>query len=209
MAGIIGSGLELYLHQQAREKGLNRLAEARKEAQRISEEAATQIEARRREVEMQTARLIEEKRRRAVAQARLRAKRTIIQRQDELIQQVWQQAEAALKAQTDECQRLATLGRLLADAAIQLGGGPLQVQANAADRALLESKALDQLMRHIQTNCSVTSLALAENPASILGGVIVRRLDTNEIVDNSFDERLALTRRMLRDEVYRLLNSTE
>lgn len=209
MAGIIGSGLELYLHQQAREKGLNRLAEAQKEAQRISEEAAAQIEARRREVETQTARLVEEKRRRAVAQARLRAKRTIIQRQDELIQQVWQQAETALKAQTDERQRLVTLGRLLVDAAMQLRGGPLQVQTNAADRAFLEGKAFNQLMRHMQTDCSVTSLTLAENPAPILGGVIVRRLDTNEIVDNSFDERLALARRILRDEVYRLLNSTE
>ena len=42
MATIIGSGLESYLHQQAREKALNRIAEAQEEADRILQQAEEQ-----------------------------------------------------------------------------------------------------------------------------------------------------------------------
>ncbi len=209
MTGIIGSGLELYLHQQAREKGLNRLAEAQEQAAKLAQEVAAQIEAKRREMETQIARLVEEKHKRAVAQARLRAKRTIIQQQEQVIQQVWEQVEAALKAQSDTKERLSTLAHLLADAAVQLRGGPLEVQANATDRALLDGGALAEIARQLWARYNVTGLTLAEDPVPISGGVIVRRLDKNEIVDNSFEERLALERRTLRNDVYRLLDAKE
>ena len=45
MATIIGSGLEGYLHRQARRRALNLVAEAKEEAQRTLDRANAEIEA--------------------------------------------------------------------------------------------------------------------------------------------------------------------
>jgi len=55
----------------------------------------------------------------------------------------------------------------------------------------------------------VNSLTLADEPAHIWGGVIARRDAVRQMVDNSWNERLALARRVLRDQVYRQLTSDE
>jgi V/A-type H+/Na+-transporting ATPase subunit E len=206
MPRIIGSGLESYLHRQARERALNRTAEAQEQARQMLEQAHAEAEALKQQWEAQTARSVEERRRRALAQGRLRSKQTFWRRQEELMQHVWQQAEEALRVSTPD-QRLATLIRLLDDAARQLNGGPLEVQTNAADRALLDEVRLQDQFQQLRETRGVTQLALAAEPAPIMGGVIVRRLDANQLVDNSYDERLALAQQSLRNQVYHLLTS--
>jgi vacuolar-type H+-ATPase subunit E/Vma4 len=51
----------------------------------------------------------------------------------------------------------------------------------------------------------VTNVELDDEPAAIWGGVIVRRTDVRRMVDNSFNARLLLVQRQLRDQVYRRL----
>jgi len=209
MATIVGSDLEAYLHRQARERALNRVAQAEDEARQLLGEATAEIEALRLENERRVAKVVEEKRRRAIAQARLKAKLTLIHRREEIVERLWREAESRLRTPGDASQRLALLERLLADAAAQLEGadilhpGDLQVQANAADRALLDGTALQDMAQWLQSAHGVIRLTLAEDAAPIWGGVIVRR--GAELVDSSLNERLAVAKRVLRDTIYHLL----
>jgi vacuolar-type H+-ATPase subunit E/Vma4 len=204
MATIIGSGLEVYLHRQAREQALNHIAEAQEQARKIIEQANVEIAAVQQGAEARTNQAVGEQRRRAQAQARLRAKQTHVRRQEEFIQRLWTEAEAHLKALSEPGERLAILTRLLADAARQLGGGALELQTNAADRTLFAGRVLDEMAQNLYAQ-GVTQLTLADAAAPILGGVIVRRTDVRQLVDNSFDERLALAKRTLRESVFRVL----
>ena len=203
MATIVGSDLEAYLHRQARERALNCVAQAEDEASQLLGEATAEIEALRLENERRVAKVVEEKRRRAIAQARLKAKLTLIHRREEIVERLWREAESRLRTPGEAAQRLALLERLLADAAAQLEGGDLQVQANAADRALLDGTALQDMAQWLQSAHGVIRLTLAEDAAPIWGGVIVRR--GAELVDSSLNERLAVAKRVLRDTIYHLL----
>ena len=203
MATIVGSDLEAYLHRQARERALNCVAQAEDEARQLLGKATAEIEALRLENERRVAKVVEEKRRRAIAQARLKAKLTLIHRREEIVERLWREAESRLRTPGDAAQRLALLERLLADAAAQLEGGDLQVQANAADRALLDGTALQDMAQWLQSAHGVIRLTLAEDAAPIWGGVIVRR--GAELVDSSLNERLAVAKRVLRDTIYHLL----
>ena len=104
-------------------------------------------------------------------------------------------------------ERLAILKSLLEDAAAQLQNSALEVQVNAQDQALLTADVLEGMRAHLGERYGVQELRLSSQPADIWGGVIVRSLETPELVDNSLNERLALARKTLRDAVYHLLTS--
>ncbi len=207
MSVIIGSDLEAYLHRKVREQALNRIAQAEEEARQVIEKTTAEMETMRLENERRVARIIEERRRRALAQARLKAKLTFIHRREEIVERLWREAEARMRDYGDAAQRLALNERLLAEAAAQLGGGDLEIQVNAADRALFSADVLQKLIAELSPSCGVTQLTLAETPAAIWGGVIVRR--ANELVDNSLNERMDIAKRTLRDAVYHLLAPTK
>ena len=204
MATIIGSGLEGHLHRQAREQALNIIAEAREKAAQITRQAQDEAQALRRDSQESAARAIEEKRRQALAKAQLKAKQSAVRCQEEMMERLWAEAEASLRAERDAASRLAILERLILDAAAQLGGGRLLAQVNQADQPLLAG-ALPRVRAALQAAYPGASLELAASPAPIWGGVIVRRSDANQLVDNSYEERLALAKRTLRDAAYQLL----
>lgn len=211
MATIIGSGLEGYLHRQARKRALNMIAEAKEEARQTLAQATSDIEALRRRIRAETERTIEDRRRRAMAQARLQAKLLVTNRVEEILDQLWDRTEAELRryAEREPEERLETIARLTLDAADQLGGGTLELALNAADRPLLTPEYLRALAERLARPEAdgATRLTLAPEEAPIWGGVIVHRRDTNQLVDNSLDQRLALVRRTMRDEVARLLTA--
>ena len=209
MATIIGSGLEGYLHRQARKRALNLIAEAKEEARRTLERATAETEALRLRMRAETERAIEEERRRAVAQARLQAKLLVTSRVEEILTELWDRAADELQraAEGEPEERLELVARLTLDAAEQLGGGTLELAVNAADRPLLTREYLQTLATRLPQGIDSAQLLLSEEEAPIWGGVIVYRQDANQLVDNSLDQRLDLVRRTMRDEVSRLLSS--
>lgn len=209
MATIIGSGLEGYLHRQARKRALNLIAEAKEEARQTLEQATREIEELRLRIRAETERTIEAERRRAVAQARLQAKLLVTSRVEEILTELWDKAAAELQrcAEWEPEERLEMIARLTQDAAEQLGGETLELAVNAADRELLTGEYLDMLATRLSQGDGSTRLTLAEEEAPIWGGVIVYRRDANQLVDNSLDQRLELVRRTMRDEVSRLLSA--
>ncbi len=209
MGGVIGSGLEGYLHRQARERALNRLAEAQEQADTLLKQAAEEIDTEKGVTQQQLAYTLSEQRKQARAQARLKALQTRANRYEELVGRLWEEVEDRLQqlAQQEITVRRALLERLLTDAAAQLGSGSLEIQTNAHDASLLNDETLTQWAQHLRDTQGVAGLVRQSEPADIMGGLIVYRVDTNELVDNSLDERLALAKRILRDDVFRVLES--
>ena len=121
---------------------------------------------------------------------------------------MWSEVVDRLRSGHDEKQRIEILKRLLADAASQLGGGSLTVHTNGADHELV-TEALPELAEYLGQTQGVDSLELAKETVPVMGGVLVERQGSSRLVDNTFDERLSLVRRNLRDEVFRLLSPEE
>jgi vacuolar-type H+-ATPase subunit E/Vma4 len=203
MAAIIGSGLESYIKRHAREQALNQIAEAESQAARVLEQANTRVRLIEAETDENTQRQIAQNRRRLIARATLQARQALVERREALMATVWERVSAALRAPQARETRLALLERVIAQAAEQLGGGALEVQANAEDLALL-TKALPTLEQRLPAQAA-PALTLAAEPAPIWGGAIVRRLDTHEVVDNSLNQRLRLAQESLREQVFEWL----
>ncbi|MBC7236272.1 MAG: hypothetical protein H5T69_10555 [Chloroflexi bacterium] len=203
MTSVIGGGLESYMNRRAREQAKNRTAEAEEQAKQILEQAKADAERTRETMRQRTEQRIEARRQSALSQARRKAREILMHRREQVMEQVWQQARERLR-QLDDAERLAAIRRLLQDAAEQLGGGALRIQVNEQDAKLLGDDTLAEMVQALK-EYGVEKLSLAEAPAHIIGGVIVWRERDNELVDNSFDQRLALSRTALHDPVYRLL----
>ena len=209
MATVIGTGLESYIKRNARERALNHIAEAQSEAQAILDQSAKRAQLIREETHTNTLKTIAENQRRLAAQAQLKAQQLRLGRREAMIDRVWHSARECLEEMGSPAQRREMLHHLLADAAAQLGGGPIEVQVNEKDRALLGGAMLQDITSDLQRTYGISEITVAPQPAYILGGVIVRRLDIPEMVDNSLDYRLALAKQGLRDGVYRLLTEGE
>ena len=140
---------------------------------------------------------------------RSQAKLLVTSRVEEILAELWDRAASELgrSAEAEPEERLEMLARLTLDAAEQLGGGALELVANAADRPLLTQEYLQALAAPLSQGNGATQLVLSQEEAPIWGGVIAYRRDANQLVDNSLNRRLALVQRTMRDEVSRLLTS--
>jgi V/A-type H+-transporting ATPase subunit E len=211
MTSIVGTGLEGYIKRNARERALNRLAEAEIEARQIAERAERRAAQIREQASALATELAEAARQRILAQASLDAQAVQVRGREAVLQSVWQLAREHL-AEFAPQERMAAITALLQDAAEQLGGGDLILQVNARDAALLDDVAMEALRDSVEP-LGVTSLALDEARPPIMGGVVVHRIDrtpgasraARRLVDNSWDERLRLSYQALREEVYALL----
>ncbi len=208
MLKAIGSGLETHMHREARERALNTVMEAQEEAERLLREAEEAAQAERLAAVARTTEDLAARRRQALAQARLAARRAAVAQRQALLDSLWARAAQRLQALAEEPDdaRRKVLANLLEDAAAQLAGPSwtMQVAVAAQDLPLLSAAYLASLGERLAIY-GVAGVELAHDAAPILGGVIARKTGSRQMVDNSFDERLALTRRMLRDEIERRL----
>jgi len=207
MATIIGTGLEGYIKRNAREKALNRIAEAQSQAIKIREQAEQRVALIKKESQAQAARTTLRNQRRMAAQAQMRAQQALVSRRETMMDQVWESARARVMGIDAPESRRTLIRNLVEDAARQLGGGALELAVNAQDMALLDAYTLDEMRSVLARDHGVTQLTLSSKPVSILGGVIAHRLDAHELVDNSLDERLRLAQISLLDAVYEILTS--
>jgi len=202
---IIGSGLESFLHQQVREYALNRIAEAKEEAARIVVQAEQETKKLKELSEARTAQMIEGHRQRELAQARLKARQTVMRRQEELLRQVWAAAASRLQEPIEPARRRSLLKRLIVDAVEQLGGGALEVQVSAEDQQLCTPELVSELSDTLGSTYGAISIDVLGETIGGWGGVVVTVRGAHQLVNNTLEERFALAQRYLRDEVFRLL----
>jgi ribonuclease Y len=140
-----------------------------------------------------------------ISAARLEAQRKLLAKREELISQVFTEAQKRLTELRHSDAYPNVLRRLLVEAAAGLGGGNLVVLANEEDRALLSDEFLAQVAQGLDRE---TTLRRSESSVEVEGGVIVERTDGHIRYDNSFAARLERSKDELRSEAYHILTAT-
>jgi V/A-type H+-transporting ATPase subunit E len=192
------------------------LSKAQSQAEDLTEEAKKEKEAARQQAEEKAQAIKEEilhsvqeeaasTKQQGVSAARLEAQRMLLARREELISQVFAEAQKRLTELRRSDAYPNVLRRLAVEAATGLGGGNLIVWANKEDTALLSDECLAQVAQGLDRE---TTLRRGESSVEIDGGVIVERADGHMRYDNSFAARLERSKDELRSEVYHVLTAT-
>jgi V/A-type H+/Na+-transporting ATPase subunit E len=211
MVTVIGNGLDSYLSRRTRNEVMRRIADAEHEAAQLVAQAAEQAETIHGGVQDEARQRVAAVRQRLVARAQLDSRESLLNTQEQMLERVWRVAADRLEAldgsQSEE-QRLQRLQMLVLEAAEELGGGDLVLQVNERDAGLVTEDRLKQWADAWQDRLPGIQLSLADEAASIVGGVLIRKASGQELVDNSYEQRLAVSREALRSAVMDILMSS-
>jgi len=208
MVTVIGNGLESYLLRRTRNEVMRTIADAEHQAAELVAQAAEQAETMHGGAEDEAKERVAAMGRRLTTRAQLEAREALLKVQEEMLERVWRVAAdrlEALDASQSEEQRLQRLQALTLEAAKQLGGGELVLQVNERDASLFTDETLGSWAEAWQDQLPGVKLSLADEPASIIGGVVVRKAGGRELVDSSYEQRLAVAREALRGAVVAIL----
>ncbi len=208
MVTVIGNGLESYLLRRTRNEVMRTIADAEHQAAELVAQAAEQAETMHGGAEDEAKERVAAMGRRLTTRAQLEAREALLKVQEEMLERVWRVAAdrlEALDASQSEEQRLQRLQALTLEAAKQLGGGELVLQVNERDASLFTDETLGRWVEAWQDQLPGVKLSLADEPASIIGGVVVRKAGGRELVDSSYEQRLAVAREALRGAVVAIL----
>jgi vacuolar-type H+-ATPase subunit E/Vma4 len=203
----VGTGLESYIKRHARERAMNRIAEAEAEAAQIKQRADQAVRLVNQETQHNTRAKIASNHRRVMAQAELESKSLRLARREALLRQIWERTQHRLETEIEPQVRRASIKALLIDAARQLGGGRLVVQVSQCDALVLAQGVLEHIEQELASEGLLVQLEMVESGDAMLGGVIVRSPDGRHLVDNSWDARLNRASTELRDQVHHRLSA--
>jgi len=183
--------------REAREKAGSIIQEAKKEARTILD--AAQLGAKEEEKqEMKNAKIRgEEMYEGILAESRMRAKKEILQKREELINETFKKAETSLRKYCSSQRYEEDLLHMTMDAIKKLGGSRAVIQANRRDLKILE-KHEDRLKREFG------KVSLGETIKAI-GGIKVIAPDLKIEVDETFDGRMRREFETLRMRVAKIL----
>jgi V/A-type H+-transporting ATPase subunit E len=188
--------------REAKEKAAEIVRRARKEAQTLLDAAqfGTREEEERevKEAKAQGKSVYEE----ILAGGRMKAKREILQKQEELINEVFKKAEGSLRKYASSEKYGRDLIRITIDACKKLGSNNIVIQANRRDLKLLE-KNKDQIVQELGGEKLVN--VLFGDPVQTIGGVKVIAPDEKIEIDETFDTRMRRAFETLRVKVAKIL----
>ncbi len=175
------------------------LKDARTKAEEIRKEAEIKARARREEIVSRGRREAEQERARIVANAKLRARKALLDAKEEVIREAFTRAEKAL-AEVAKGERYPEILKRLILEAIETIGGDVEVVAREEDKKILSRSFLQEVAREAKVK-----VTLADDTISSIGGVVVRSRDGRTEVDNTFETRLERIKGELRSSVARVL----
>jgi vacuolar-type H+-ATPase subunit E/Vma4 len=209
MARILGDVDELItaVEHAARGDAEKRKTETENRADNILEEARQKADAVRQEILNRARSEADAKRRQRLAQATQSAKQSYLTTREEILNQVWQQAEDRLRELPDDRETYAGVLRQLAWLAVRtLGPGHLILAADSRGHELLTEDRLDSWSREAsqQFEDSV-SFERAAGPVDTWGGLLVTETESRRRMDSTFPTRLEIAREEVRDHIFRRL----
>jgi V/A-type H+-transporting ATPase subunit E len=182
------------------------LQEARKDAGEIQGESEKKAQTKKSAILAKGQQLAERERQRVLADAKMQVKRETFDVKEDLIKKAFGDAEARLKGLADTPEYGNILKKMIAESAVVVGGGPLEVLVRKKDRALLSGKALVDLGEEIaKATGKDTALSLSEEAINTIGGAIVRSKSGSIEANNTIESRISRLRSELRFKVAEIL----
>ncbi len=166
------------------------VSEARAKAQEVIEEAKKKAkEAVEAEISKYRA-AREEEAKRALMEARVKAKERWLKEREDLITQAVEKVKERLAKVVESPDYVKSLEQLIEEAAASIGGGDLLVQLNERDSKL--PLDLEGVARRVKEKTGVdTKIELSDKRISCMGGAVVMSRDGSFIYDNTLESRLA------------------
>jgi len=189
--------------REAREKATGIIRDAKKEAGMLLDAArfgAKEEEEREvKEARAQGKRIHEE----VVSEGRMRARKELFQKREELINEVLKEVEKELKVYTSSDKYEKDLARIAVSACKKLGSNQVVIRANRRDLKLLE-KSKEQILRELGGAEKGASVSFGE-PIQTIGGVRVGTPDGRVEIDETFDGKMRREFEALRVKVAKVL----
>lgn len=206
MPRIIGNleKLETTIQHAGRGEEHTHMKEAEAEARRIREGARQEAESVRAEVLRTRREAAQRQQRQQRAEATQKAQRAYLVAREELMDQVWQQAEQQLRQLIEDAEEYTAALRRLTWQAIQaLGAGRRRLVADSRGHALLTKQRLQAWSQEASDEFGATvTLEHANEPLDTWGGLVVTDETQRRRFDATFATRLASARDELRDSIF-------
>lgn len=188
--------------KEAKEKAARIIRNAKKEAQTLLDAAhfgaREEDEREVQEAKVHGKNIYEE----VLAGGRMKARREILQKREELINDVFKKADESLRKYASSEKYEGDLPRIAVSACRKLGSDKIVIQANRRDLKLLE-KNKDQIARELSGEKGV-SISFG-TPIQTIGGVKVSALDEKIEIDETFENKTRRVFETLRVKVAKVL----
>lgn len=142
--------------------------------------------------------------RQKVAEARLKAKQAIMATREDLIMETIEKCKEKLAELTAHKEFGETLGRLVEQGGIGLGGGDIDVVL--AGKNTQTSVDLGSIAKRVEEKTGQkTTINISREKSKSIGGVIARKADGSILIDNTFEARIERILRDIRSRVSEIL----
>lgn len=138
-----------------------------------------------------------------LAEGRMKAKREMLQKREELINEVFREAEKKLQAQTSSKKYAEDLIHITVGACKKLGSEKVIIRANRRDLKLLE-KSKDTITRELGGGEKAVNISFGA-PIQAIGGVRVRTPDGKIEIDETFEGKMRREFETLRVKIAKVL----
>ncbi|MDH5442773.1 MAG: V-type ATP synthase subunit E family protein [Hadesarchaea archaeon] len=138
-----------------------------------------------------------------LAEGRMKAKREMLQKREELINEVFREAEKKLQAQTSSKKYEEDLIHITVGAYKKLGSEKVIIRANRRDLKLLE-KSKDTITRELGGGERAVNISFGE-PIQTIGGVRVGTPDGKIEIDETFEGKMRREFETLRVKIAKVL----
>ncbi len=189
------SSLILEKIREDSEKEVERIiGEAKKKSEEIIKKSEKDGKKRYEELIIQGKKNAELEKQRIIANARLQAKKLILETKESIIEKTFSLAEKKLRDIVSSDEYESILRKLIEEAISSIPDKQLQILCDERDRELLR-KIIKEFPR----------VELSEENISTIGGIIVKSKDGRIQVDNTFETRIERMKNDLRVKVARIL----
>jgi len=180
------------------------LTEAKEQIKEILEKGKTTAEKEKEEIIETEAKQIKELEKQQISSINLKARREILQKKEEEINQVFNLAKEELKKFPKKEVYKKVLQTLIIEAGMVIGGGNIVVKTRKEDKNILTD--LTGLAKEItKVSGNKSTLKVSKDSIHSIGGVIIQLEDESITIDNTFEARLEQKYRTIRTEVARKL----
>lgn len=138
-----------------------------------------------------------------LAEGRMRAKREVLQKREELIKEVFREVEKKLQAHASSKEYEKDIVRIATAACKKLGQDDVVIRANRRDLKFLE-ESKDQITRELGKGVKKVNVSFGE-PIQTIGGVKVGTADGRVEIDGTFEGKIRREFEGLRIKVAKVL----
>lgn len=197
MREIIGSfeALADAVHTATRQKVEQKVEAAKQQAVEIEEQARAEAEQIKQQILAKARRQADQQRSQRLSQAEREANRKRLEARQQILDQVWQQAEEHLHSLVESDEYLQVLRRLTWQAVPLLNGGDLVLAADARGHDLLQPERLAQWSEQAEEAFDLpVTFERASTALETWGGLVISKAQGRKRVDSRFANLLEIAR---------------